>query len=552
MPPKKKNRETTTPLQSMEEAATLLRGLPPGVWLLWFAGTTPWVVAFIHFWNDMSRAADAREVLIARSLGVALAYVLMKSAHAVFADRLMAALRGQREWESLPFRGWLRVAGSQALIHATMPWVIALSSLAVLPLGWAYAFYQNATVLALGTFRSGGRTRDLVRAALRQAHFRVGHNHWMMLLALPFCLLVWANIAIGIITAFSLAKSFTGVDTEFSRNPYSFADTGFIAATLALAFLACGPLMKAVYALRCFQGQSRKNGEDLAVAFRLSAGLKTWPAAAVALLFLVSAAPSPAQPVPSADPLPPAGAAPVEFRESIHDVLQKDIYQWRLPRGSNADQEKGWLAEWVEGMARWIGETLRSITDWLIEDLLRKMFEKQLETRDDGGNATPWADISKTVLIVLLVIVVAVLFVLLVKQWRGLKRAPRVTRTPEAAPVNLESESVVASQLPEDEWLRLADEKAAEGDFRLAMRALFLASLAHLGEKRLIAISRWKSNGDYVRDLGLRARDRTELRDTFHQQVNRFDWAWYGWHDVTPDLLREFRGNHERLTAHGS
>jgi hypothetical protein len=546
---KKKNRDPVTPLQSMEEATTLLRHLSPSTWLLWFVGTIPWVIAFIHFWNDMSRAADAPGMLIERSLYVAVTYVLMKTTHALFADRLLATLRGQGDWEALSLRGWLRLVSSQAMIHSTMPWVLAIAGLAVLPIGWAYAFYQNVSVLALSTFRSQGRMRDLVRAALRQSHYRAGHNHWMILLALPFSLLVWANILIGIVTAVSLTKSFTGVHSEFTRNPYTYADTGFIAATVALAFLFTGPLLKAIYALRCFQGQSRKNGEDIEVSFRLSAGLKKWPtAAAVAALMAASA---PAQ--QASDPTPlPVDAAPLELRESIDEVLQKDIYQWRLPRGAESTADESWIGMWLTEAVRWVGETLQSIMDWLIEDLIRDLFEGGPNRDYDSGSSTPWADISLGVLKVLLVVVVLVLVVLLIKQWRGLKIAPRATAAATPAPVNLESDSVVASELPEDEWLRLADEKIAEGDYRLAMRALFLASLAFLGEQRLVAISRSKSNGDYVLDLKRRARDKTGLQDTFQQQVRRFDWAWYGWHDVTPEWLKEFRGQHERITRHES
>src|SRR5436190_21100441 len=85
--------------------------------------------------------------------------------------------------------------------------------------------------------------------------------------------------------------------------------------------------------------------------------------------------------------------------------------------------------------------------------------------------------------------------------WRNWKQA-RQTVTVEAEalppPVNLESENVLASQLPENEWLLLAREKMEAGELRLALRALFLATLAHLGEKRLLQIGRSKSNGDYV------------------------------------------------------
>lgn len=549
---KKKVRDAVTPLQSMEEATTLLRGLSPGIWLLWFGGTTPWLAAFIHFWNDMSRAADAPRLLIERSLYVAATYLFMKVAHALFADRLLAHLRGETTPEKLPLRGWLRLIGSQALIHATMPWVLALSSIAVIPFAWAYAFYHNVSVLALETFRKKGRVRDLVREAFKQSHFRAKQNHILMTLALPFSILVWANIFVGIITVISLSKSFTGVESEFSRNPYAFADTGFLAATVGFAYLLCGPLMKGIYALRCFHGLSRRNGDDIAVNFQLAAGLSKWPATAIAILFCTVGSLQAQEETVSPPANPPDTVAPAELRDSIQDVLQKDIYQWRLPRTGDAEAEKTWIAQWIDEFTLWLGGLIEDVLQWLIEDWLRDLFKGDWDSERSSGSSTPWGDIALVVLKGLLVLIGATLLWLLVKHWRGLKIAPRAATTAPAPAINLESDHVVASELPENEWLRLAEEKAAQGDYRLAMRALFLASLAYLGEKRLVAISRSKSNGDYVRDLNLRARDREDLKTTFRDQVRRFDHAWYGWHEVTPEALREFRGNHERMIQHGT
>ena len=124
---------------------------------------------------------------------------------------------------------------------------------------------------------------------------------------------------------------------------------------------------------------------------------------------------------------------------------------------------------------------------------------------------------------------------------------------PEAAPeVNLENENVLATQLPENEWLRLAREKMQAGELRLALRALFLATLAHLGEKRLIAVGRSKSNGDYVRELGWRARDRRDLSSGFTDQVRTFDRVWYGRHEVDAALLDSFERQHEEILSHAS
>jgi hypothetical protein len=141
-----------------------------------------------------------------------------------------------------------------------------------------------------------------------------------------------------------------------------------------------------------------------------------------------------------------------------------------------------------------------------------------------------------------------VLGVQLFRMWK--RRLPVAAAALGATPkIDLKSDQVIATQLAEDEWLRLAQEKIDAGEYRLALRALFLATLAHLGERRMIAIAKSKSNGDYVRELALRARDRPELRRSFDEQSRVFDRSWYGWHEVTNDLLEQFRGNHQRIVS---
>jgi hypothetical protein len=243
-----------------------------------------------------------------------------------------------------------------------------------------------------------------------------------------------------------------------------------------------------------------------------------------------------------------------ELRSHVGEVLKQDRYQWRMPRelpegavqeDSLVRQSVKWLQEMVGSVFRWFGEV---IVDWL-----KGLFDqpdREVSQRDSKGGAA-WGDALQQILIGLLIVLGIALVWILVRQWRRMP-VTAVAKAASSAEINLESEQIVASQLPENEWLRLAQEKAEAGDYRLAMRALFLATLAHLGEARLIAISRWKSNGDYVRELGYRARDREGLRSGFSESVRTFDAAWYGWHEVSQDQLERVRHLHSEITTEPS
>jgi hypothetical protein len=93
----------------------------------------------------------------------------------------------------------------------------------------------------------------------------------------------------------------------------------------------------------------------------------------------------------------------------------------------------------------------------------------------------------------------------------------------------------------------MAREQLAAGDLRLALRALYLASLAHLAERGLVKLEKFKSNRDYEREVLRRARALPEVRDAFSDNVGAFDRAWYGLHEVTRDGVSRFEQNLERI-----
>ena len=114
---------------------------------------------------------------------------------------------------------------------------------------------------------------------------------------------------------------------------------------------------------------------------------------------------------------------------------------------------------------------------------------------------------------------------------------------------DIADENVIASQLPEDDWLRLARELMGRGELRLALRALYLAGLAHLAQREMIRVAKFKSNRDYEQELRRRARALPELQAAFAENVGIFDRVWYGLHEVTQEALQRFQINLEKIKA---
>ena len=120
--------------------------------------------------------------------------------------------------------------------------------------------------------------------------------------------------------------------------------------------------------------------------------------------------------------------------------------------------------------------------------------------------------------------------------------------TAQAQP-DLSQEDVTADQSDEAGWLALADQLQATGQLRLALRASYLASLAHLSQRELIRLARFKSNRDYDRELHRRARSFPILLSAFNHILLTFESAWYGDHPVTASTLADFSKSLDQIRS---
>jgi hypothetical protein len=191
------------------------------------------------------------------------------------------------------------------------------------------------------------------------------------------------------------------------------------------------------------------------------------------------------------------------------------------------------VGRWIDRFINWLGEKLKSMLPGL------------------GGNE-PGPDSRKLriLLYTLLATVALVLAWLLWQTRRSRKRARAAQATPVAASaVELTSADLQADEQPLDQWLQLARECIARQEFRLALRALYLAGLAYLGERSLISIQRSKSNQDYARELRRKSRATPELVAVFVHNMGVFERTWYGMHDVDIGIVEQFESNLAKMRA---
>ena len=87
------------------------------------------------------------------------------------------------------------------------------------------------------------------------------------------------------------------------------------------------------------------------------------------------------------------------------------------------------------------------------------------------------------------------------------------------------------------------------GEYRLAMRAYYLSSLANLAHRNLLGIAHFKSNRDYENELRRRGHSIPQLASLFGENLAMLERIWYGLHAADRELVLRFATNVDRIRA---
>ncbi len=244
-----------------------------------------------------------------------------------------------------------------------------------------------------------------------------------------------------------------------------------------------------------------------------------------------------------------AGITVRELDTAIDATLVKPEYAWRAPR-EKVIAEPGFLASFLARIA----EKLRKFGNWLLKKLkwLEEWWRDHFSWRRHDADRSPGIIPVKALWVLAAVLVVVLLGLVLYRTWKRRRHGGAVTAMPVATLPDIMDEDVVADQLPAERWMEMAVGFADRGEWRLALRAMFLAGLAHLGHCRLIQIAKHKSNRDYRRELDRRAHDRPPLLAAFQANVGILESVWYGAHAADRYTVDGFRANQDVILQTGN
>jgi hypothetical protein len=528
-------------LPLMDDAVHLLRQASASTWFLYLAGTVPMVVVLLWFCADMSRGADADARLDAGAIQLALAFLWMKTLHAAFASRLMGQLSGlpATAWT---WRRWMGMAVIQSTLQPLGLVALPLSAVSIIPFPWVWTFLQNLNALADD---AGGSVRAAIRSAATQSKLWPAQNLLVLVLVKIAWIVAALNAGVVIFVLPFLAKMLAGMETQFTLSPLAAFNSTFLLTAGVIGWMAVDPIIKAVYAIRCFRGLARHSGEDLRARWR-----QLIQATALAALVLISIPPTHAEePAPEPPGRTVQAITPAQLGDAVETVLKRPEYRWRRPR-ENAmpepdSRERSWFQRLADTLWEHVRDAAKAVGRWLDQALSRWL--RGGPAPASGGPAFDWKTGLELLLYGAIGAGVIALVWWIVRTWR------RRTREPESEVValptvpDLRDESVRADQLPASGWRQMARDLAARGEHRLALRALYLASLAQLAERGIVRLARFKSNLDYATEVARRAADQAALPGLFADNVRAFERVWYGDYPATADGFAAFESNLDRM-----
>ena len=550
----KQQQQSKGAFELIEEAVHLLRTAPAPALASYYFGAIPFVIGWLYFWSDMSRSPFAESQLGGWTLGMAVLFLWMKIWQVIFARRLRAHLAA----ESMPrwtVRRLARTILIQTFVQPTGLFLIPISVFPILPAAWVYAFYQNATVLDSG---DPGDQGMLVKKSWKQATLRSKQNVLVLAIVAAFGFYVFLNWVMAGVILPHLIKMLFGIESVFTRSTFSMLNTTLFAGAAGLTYLCVDPIVKAVYTLRCFYGESLSSGEDLRAGLN-SISIRGWSLAIISVLASMvsllpvkaaddkSIAASPAS-VQSASP----SVKPADLNQAINETIHEDKYTWRMPRGKavEADADEGAITRFFERIGSTLRQWAHSVSRWL-DEWLRKLSWRPSVQSGSRPAGYGWMETLQVLLYGLVAVVVIALAVLAYRIWRDRQLSTVIPSEPIPSAPDMNDENIGADHLPEDGWSRIARELLERGELRLALRAYYFASLSHLAARNLIHIARFKSNHEYERELRRRGHSYPELVLMFGDNLLSFERVWYGLHEVNRELVDRFADTVERMRATG-
>ena len=561
------------PLEALERGFALFQSTFTGEAWRYYAGAAPLVLCFIPLWVIDGQIRISNGSLLLQAVLLAGAYLLRARMVAGYVQRVRERAFG------VPRSKPVGVAARAAATGRLLAWKITLSLavLAAVPTVAAASWFYSAGQFATLEAQEESSERHSFSGCLTLASQWFGGGLLLFLMLFPLWIAVWLNGFILAVILPALLRSIFGVKTLLSTPMGIYAllqSSAFWLSLFAGAWLALDPVVKCTFIAVYQHLRSRREGDDLRGALAslpreqqkkaelIAAsrpGGRAMIASLVVLATIMLGASQTARARAGNVSLNPGGAETLagspnqgrvqKLRQALDQESQRSIYRWH-------DAEHPSPPTWLDNLLDKIGDAFERA--WkAFSSLLQRLWPRGLTFSPEKEKGGGWR--LKDIRLWLALVLVLTLGVGASLFWLRRRREAAQLSVPVAlAPLPDLSNAAVASERSEDEWFALAERLEGEGEWKLALRAAYLALLAGLAEREWLTIRRDRTNREYLDEFTRRWRRRPqaavevrlEIPEKLRTSLRLFDRVWYGSYGLTPAAVAAYRQGQRELLSH--
>ena len=540
---KEKGANDKSAIDIIEESFHILRSNCGRLLPLYLIGTIPFAAMFLFFMNDAAIDPSISAKIPHQAALLTLLFMLKSGFDSFFCFRINEILNIAPR-EKIGAANILMVFVFLGIVKPFCIIFYLLSLIFLLPFGWILAFSHNMTALS---FCEQNDFWKLVKKSWSLACVNPSQNHLLIAVIAFFALAVFLNTGVMILLMPLLMKTFLNTETVFSTasDPQTIMrlifNSTFFSITCMTAYLAADLLLKTGYTVRLFYCDSITTGRDLVVDIcregAKRAGKRVFTAFFISAFWVFPISGS--EPSPASQPEISFINSP-EMGSNIKSVLERREFAWRIPTDKSVAGQDSYLMTYIKAIFDFIEEWIQSVIEF---------WSKLMNL---GGGAGLNFNFTKRDFIALATIISA-LAGLLILYFYFKARKNRVKKGVEATfstPMpDLESEHVSADMLEESGWMELAADLAANGDLKLAARAIFLACIVSLNSKNALSIAKHKTNLDYYREINRRYHSHADIISAYSENLLGFEEIWYGTQQVDNEMISVFKNNYRIISG---
>jgi|GEM_PF-6274775 len=494
------------PIQLVEESLQILRAAGPAVLLPHWVGTLPFAITLLLLLQDV-RLSWGSSLILRDSLFCALAFVWLSYWKSRASRTTFALLSpvGEPAVSSL---------GAQLIFQTPKLFVMPFAVVSLLAWPAASAFFR---MLTLEPLSKGCSLRSSFGRALAGATGNFRETLGAALILAALAVVAFINVLAIFFALPTLWKILTGFETQWSTLGSS-ALPGLLVIAGVTTWILIDPWMHTYCLLRVFYLNARSDGRDL---LRDISRL-----AAVALLCLLAFS-TPAS----------ADDTQSKLNQSIDRAAQANDYGWLRPQASS--QDNNFLMALSERIDHAFTAVGNGVKRWL-----RRIFNSSDVKNVDQLPSASHAFSLRGMLVFFAVIICGCIIALFLRRSkRGDSQRVPVAAAPAADILN---EQLLASEVDQEEWLRLALQYMTNDETRLAARAFYLANLSYLGRQSLLSLSLTKTNKLYERELARHPKS-SQLSAAFVAANRLYERAWYGMRELESEQMKLLQGAADQL-----